>query len=365
MILIREWEEAMRTPCYSSLDDALDEIASFSIELRNGNTNHAPMVAEALCALGHPEAVGPWLTRYRERMQPRPAAAGERIQADNWQAALGRRERFVDWAAFFAEQLEETEWRALLDHWVMRLGPGFCAAATHGVIRVGHAVRALAERETRSRRRELGDALASWTATWQRLPRSEGAGGQTVSPQDAIAGVPLVPTDQRLPGNIVQALAVLDDFPEFLPVVEMIDTSGPVAARICELAQLFARVYLANAQNIPTTIAFIHAVTSLTALGNICGYVSEATARIAIRYAWQAGCALYACYGRDAVLADRLGEGSGKGEEELARQAIANGDEHVIKFTEACLNRHAQAASPAYLAAADHANRMIRARPLI
>ena len=163
----------MRTPCYSSLDDALDEIAPFSIELRNGNTNHAPMVAEALCALGHPEAVGPWLTRYRERMQPRPAA-GERIQTDNWQAALGCRERFVDWAAFFAEQLEETEWRALLDHWVMRLAPGFCAAATHGVIRVGHAVRALAERETRSRRRELGDALASWTATWQRLPHSGG-----------------------------------------------------------------------------------------------------------------------------------------------------------------------------------------------
>ncbi len=352
----------MRTPCYSSLDDALDEIASFSIELRNGNTNHAPMVAEALCALGHPEAVGPWLTRYRERMQPRPAA-GERIETDNWQAALGCRERFVDWAAFFAEQLEETEWRALLDHWVMRLAPGFCAAATHGVIRVGHAVRALAERETRSRRRELGDALASWTATWQRLPHSGGAGGQTVSPQDAIAGVPLVPTDRRLPGNIVQALAVLDDFPEFLPVVEMIDTSGPVAAQIGELTELFARVYLANARNIPTTIAFIHAVTSLTALGNISGYVSEATARIAMRYAWQAGCALYACYGRDAVMADRI-EGCGRGEQELARQAITNGDEHVIKFTEACLNRYAQAASPAYLAAADHANGMIRPRPL-
>jgi hypothetical protein len=352
----------MRMTCYSSLDDALDEIAPFSIELRNGNTNHAPMVAEALCALGHPEAVGPWLTRYRERMQPRPAA-GERIEADNWQAALGCRERFVNWAAFFTEQLEETEWRALLDHWVMRLAPGFCAAATHGVIRVGHAVRALAERETRSRRRELGDALASWTATWQRLPQSGGAGGQTVSPQDAIAGVPLVPTDRRLPGNIVQALAVLDDFPEFLPVVEMIDTSGPVAAQISELPELFARVYLANARNIPTTIAFIHAVTSLTALGNISGYVSEATARIAMRYAWQAGCALYACYGRDAVMADRI-EGCGRGEQELARQAITNGDEHVIKFTEACLNRYAQAASPAYLAAADHANGMIRPRPL-
>ncbi len=63
----------MRTPLYAPLDDALDEIAPYGIELKNGNSNHAPMVAEALCALGHPEAVTPWVARYRERMQLRPA----------------------------------------------------------------------------------------------------------------------------------------------------------------------------------------------------------------------------------------------------------------------------------------------------
>src|SRR5271166_3017832 len=204
----------MRTPCYSSLDDALDEIAPFGIELKNGNSNHAPMVAEALCALGHPEAVRPWLSRYRERMQLRPAA-GERILTDDWQSALGRRERFADWAVFFANELEEASWRAVLDHWVTRLAPGFCAAATHGVIRVGHAVRAVAESETPSRRRELADALASWAATWQQLPRAGDGRGETTPPRDAIARVPIVPVERRLPGNIVQALAALRDFPEF------------------------------------------------------------------------------------------------------------------------------------------------------
>ncbi len=67
----------MRMPCYSSLDNALDEMTLFSIELKNGNSNHAPMVVEALCALGRPEAVGPWLARYRERMQPRPPPASQ------------------------------------------------------------------------------------------------------------------------------------------------------------------------------------------------------------------------------------------------------------------------------------------------
>ena len=69
----------MRSPCYTSLDDALETLAPYGIELKNGNSNHAPMVAEALCALGRPDSVMPWITRYRERMLPRPGA-GDRIR---------------------------------------------------------------------------------------------------------------------------------------------------------------------------------------------------------------------------------------------------------------------------------------------
>ncbi len=66
---------------YTTLDDALDTISPYGIELKNGNSNHAPMVAEALCAMGRPEAVMPWIARYRERMSPRPSA-GDRIRRD-------------------------------------------------------------------------------------------------------------------------------------------------------------------------------------------------------------------------------------------------------------------------------------------
>ena len=58
----------MRRSYYTTLDDALDTISPYGIELKNGNSNHAPMVAEALCAMGRPEAVMPWIARYRERM---------------------------------------------------------------------------------------------------------------------------------------------------------------------------------------------------------------------------------------------------------------------------------------------------------
>ena len=162
----------MRSPSYAPLDEALEILAPFGIELKNGNSNHGPMVAEALCAMGRPDAVAPWIARYRQRMLPRPEARA-RIRREDWPGALGDRGRFADWSAFFAEEMQEAPWREALDRWVERLAPGFCAAATHGVIRVGHAVRSLTAEETPHRLRELADALASWAATYQELPTSD------------------------------------------------------------------------------------------------------------------------------------------------------------------------------------------------
>jgi hypothetical protein len=345
---------------YSSYDGALDELAPYGIELKNGNSNHAPMVAEALCALGRPEAVTPWIDGYRDRMQLR-AAAGAAIRGDRWREALGRRERFTDWALFFANELEDAPWPEVVDRWVERLAPGFSAAATHGVIRLGHAVRAIVQGETPSRRREIADALASWAATWRRLPEGDVRSFDTLALREAITRVPIVPPAQRRPGNIQASLTVLGDFPEFLPVIGWLDSAGPVAPQIGELSELLARVYLANARDIATAIAFIHGVTSTAALGNIVPHVGEATARNALPYAWQTACALYACYGSGTPFAETVAPCE-KSEQELAEQAIVNGNEHVIKFTEACLSRHALARSVAFLAAADHVARVIPQR---
>jgi hypothetical protein len=351
----------MRAASYVSLDEALETLAPYGIELKNGNSNHAPMVVEALCALGRPDAVMPWLTRYRDRMLPRNVAGG-RIRRDDWRAALGERAGFADWSAFFTEELRERPWREVLDHWMERLAPGFCAAATHGVIRVGHAVRGLAERETSPRLRELADAFASWAATYQELP----AGGQVangkLTPREAIARVPVVPPDRReKAGNITAALRVLDDMPEFSSAIGLIDASGELTPLIAELTEVFAQVYLANANDIRTTIAFIHGVTSPAALGNIAPVISERTARAALRYAWQAGCGLYACFGGGTATAEIIAPRESN-EEEVVDHAIAHGDEHVIKFTEACLHRYALCPSSVYIAAADHVRGMIPRR---
>src|SRR5438046_3241713 len=180
---------------YSMMEPALEFLAAYGPDLRNGLTSHAPMAAEALAALGRADAVMPWLEDYRKGMEPRPVAHGQ-IGRDDWPAALGRTDRVADWGAFFAHELENAPWREVLARSTVRLAPGICASATHGVIRVGHAVRSLGEAETTARIRELGDGLGYWAAAYQPLTPARDTLGAPRARQ-ATARVPVVPPAQR------------------------------------------------------------------------------------------------------------------------------------------------------------------------
>jgi hypothetical protein len=183
-----------------------------------------------------------------------------------------------------------------------------------------------------------------------------------MTPRQAIGRVELVPPEQRNPvGNITASLRGLDDMTEFAPLLGLIDTSGAFAPLVAEVTEVFARVYLANAHDIRTSIAFIHGVTSAAAHGNIAPQLGGETARSALGYAWQSGCALYACYGGEKAMVEDI-ESRETDAEDLVDRAIAHGDEHVIKFTEACLRRNALAPSPVYIAAVDHVVGMIPRR---
>jgi hypothetical protein len=69
--------------------------------------------------------------------------------------------RVADWTALFGREIGEQPWRQVLNAWWPRLLPGVVAAATHGVIRVGHSVRALlADGDDPSHHSELAHGLA-------------------------------------------------------------------------------------------------------------------------------------------------------------------------------------------------------------
>jgi hypothetical protein len=344
----------MRTPDYSTMEPALAVLAGYGPDLRNGMTSHAPMAVEALAAMGRADAVLPWLERYAQGMLPRPVER-ERIRRDDWRSALGREDRVADWSAFFATELAEAPWRGVLARWAALLAPGICASATHGVIRTGHAVRSLEDAETPARVRELGDGLGYWAAAYQVLPTATNGTVSAAPAHAAIARVPIVPPARRtFSGTIVSSLVGLDEFPDFAPVIRMLDVEQEPGRVVSDMADTFARVYLANARDVLTAIVFIHGVTSVAALRSILPYVPESATRDLLRYAWQSSCALYAAFGSDLpAMADVDAPVTAR--DTLIDTAAAHGDEHVIKFTEACLREDGIRPSPVFAAAAHHA----------
>ena len=341
------------TPDYTMMEPALAFLAPYGPDLRNGLTSHGPMAVEALAALGRADAVMPWLERYRKGLLPR-APARERIAPDAWKAFLGHFDREADWDALFADDLAGAPWPDVLARWTVRLAPGICANATHGVIRTGHAVRSLEHAVTPARLRELGDGLASWAANHQTLPTGDVRSG-TLSPRAAIERVGRVPMAERtFTGTIVSSLSGLAGQPAFAEAISLLDVRPAPAHVLSELTETFARVYLANAHDTLTTIVFVHGITSLAALRTLLPYLSPDAARTATQYAWQASAALYAAFGTAPAKAGDV-ELPRESVETLVDRAIANGDEHAIKLTEACLREHAIAPSASYLAAARHA----------
>src|SRR5581483_553930 len=257
--------------------------------------------------------------------------------------------------SFFVDELKTTPWRDVLNRWLAPLAPAVCASATHGVIRVAHAARALSLAETPVRLAELAAGLGYWAACYQELPTDLSASQPAGRPSRAIQRVAVVPLEQRkFTGTIVGSLERLDEFPAFAAVIGLADFTGEPSDLISDLTETFARVYLANAHDALTTIVFIHGITSGASLRLLAPHLREPLLREALRYTWQAQCGIYAAFGQhytpeqDAVEPD-------ESREKLIDMAVTNGDEHVIKLTEACLREYAVNPKPAYLAAARHA----------
>jgi hypothetical protein len=335
------------------MDAALRFLSGYGPGLSNGFTNHAPMVTEALSAMGRADAVMPWLQQnwpLRGLMMPRLAPSHPIL---DWQAALGNNAPF-DWAAFLFEDLKTSGWQDFVTRWTARLAPGISSDAAHGVIRAGHAVRSMEENETPERLRELADAFGLWASSYVTLPAAEFT-GTPMAAREAIAHVPFSPGKAREErGGFTSGLKSLNDFPGFTPAIGMIDVSGDPAKRLSQITETFARVYLANANDPYTVIAFIHGVTACVTLRSLGKYLDAETTRAALRYAWQTGAALYSVYGTR-----KPGFGNIAAPDEtpfrLIALAVDTTDDHAIKFTEVCLREYALNPNPVYLAAARHA----------
>ena len=251
---------------------------------------------------------------------------------------------------FFENELEEAAWQDVVRVWVPRLAPAVMAAATHGLIRTGHAVRSLAREDTRQRRDELAQGLGFWAARYYTLPGTPSPTNTGHAPATALGHVERL-HDESFDGTgaITEQIRGLEPHPEFASAIDLADAGGDLSKFISNLTETFAGIYLASPKNL---IAFVHTVTGPSALRMLAPYLAEADARLAARYAWQTCAAVYAWYATVSPKDTSGLEPPSEDRDELVDRAVAAGGAHSIKFTEACLREYALNPNPVYLAAA-------------
>ena len=335
------------------LDEAYQRLHRTGPEFEGWLSNHGPMAAEALVRHGHGNRVHRWLDDYLRRLDDLPRGLRP---IDDWRAALGDPKRAGDWLAHFARELREHPWQEVLGRWWPRLLPGIAAGATHGVIRVGHAVRVLRTDGVRpARLAELGQALGYWAARWQPVP---GAGPLTGRSDvaTALAGVPRIPEQT---GGIRQRLARLPDVPDWPAAAAVLrPPADPAEAErtLTELAYRAGLDYLRFAHGNP--VMLVHAVTAPTAVLRALPALDRALWAPSVAAAWSATAAVTSVYAPPAPAAPRAATVATEPAEVFAR-AARHGDAHVVKLADAVLDAYATSGDARVLTAAAYAGHLI------
>ena len=336
----------------TELDQALNRFCSCAPEFAGGLSNHGPMVAEALHALGHDALIAAWVDVYAPRLEE--DEAGKVLPSPDRIAALGNGD-FADWRATFREEVESSPWQRVARDWLPILLPGYFAGAMHGPIRAAHAIRALEEEDNEDRRNEFAGAFGYWAGGFRGLPGDPGASPRPgCGVQEVLAEVPVIDPARRAGGFLVDAVRVLDKEDAFSRVLAAADlaASEPIdqIARICaEVAGLYLR-------NPDARIAYIHALTGPAALRLLADYLGEVDLRKGAGFALQSAASLHATFFEDRAAAapDPQQEELASSWDELRYRAACSLEEHVIKFTEACWREDRAHPHPVFaLAAAD------------
>jgi hypothetical protein len=337
-------------------DDLLDEtyqrLHRTGPEFVGWLSNHGPMAADALIRLGRAGEVERWVEEYAQRLDAEPAARWP-IREEEWREPLGDPVRLGDWCALFTAQVHREPWTDVLARWWPRLLPGAVAAATHGLIRTGHAVRALRERETPQRLDELAAALGYWAARWQPLPGQRPPAG-TADVASALAALPAVDAT----GGARTRIARLGDTPAWpvsLGRLRPVQEAAAVPRALDALVDAAVTGYGRWAHGNP--VMLVHAATAPRAAALVLPALPVELWRATYETAWAVSAAITSAYRpRDAEPA--LGSAEPDPDEVIDR-AVATRDEHAIKFVEVARESHDRGNPHALVAGAQAARLLL------
>jgi hypothetical protein len=320
----------------------------------NTLTNHGPMAVEVLVRRGHTDVVDRWVDAYLDRLDELPAATG-RITEQTWREALGSG-RIADWTAYFTEGLAGRPWQEVLTTWWPRLLPGIIAGATHGVIRVGHVVRALlAGDQSPSAVAELANGLGFWAARSKPIPGATDPAG-TLDAAAAMDALPRVPDQHGTVSRRFGQFAGMPDWQGAMAALRPGADPQDVRARLSELVTAATVRYLRHGHASP--ILLVHTATAPNSVLHTLPALPEQLWAPSLAAVWSSSAAIYAAYAPSAPTQPATTPST---VDEVMAAAVEHGDEHVIKFTDTAIEAYERSGEPDTLAAAVHIRSLIKA----
>jgi hypothetical protein len=149
---------------------------------------------------------------------------------------------------------------------------------------------------------------------------------------------------------------VSDIADEFEQAVASLGWTGGALELLDQLAEGGALAYLRNADD-GGAFGLLHAVTSPLACELVLPWLAEEDRDAALGYVWQAAAALHVAYDIDRLAPAPTD--APPPADVLVERAVASGDEHAIKLTEAALRSFGRTgAAVVLLAAADACERL-------
>ena len=326
---------------------------------------HGPMAAEAMSTLGYNDMLAGSVEAYKAKRRHLPMPPEKRrIDANDpqsWSAALGNADRTLDWLLLFEKELASQSWQAVLRTWVPRLIDGYGGTLTHGLIRAAYAVRSFpGDREpSHLQIDELARGLALWGSSYERVagdPRETG----TDDIAGALADVPRS-TRRRTAASILKALLAktlphkhpadamrVPDQERFEEAVHELVPCDDIDRAISRHSAAFCRFILVHDEVFQ--IPLIHTVTAPVCMRNLLPYLAEDAVPPMYDRLWQVSASIVARFGGKHREDEAMPEVSPSKHSsvQLAAKAVEHGDEHAIKFTEACLREDAIRPDPVY-----------------